>query len=100
METQGFSTFPENFPLEGRVANQFDESPSAFDIYEEVINLDILIEILVQQSNLYSQQNWRKFCTNGWKISHCWSNYIMSVKQLPNIPMFWDCNHFVGNVGI
>ena len=24
----------------------------------------------------------------------------MTVKQLPNIPVFWDCNHFEGNVGI
>ena len=23
--------------------------------------------------------------------------YIMTVNQLPSIPMFWDCNHFVGN---
>ena len=27
-------------------------------------------------------------------------NYIMTENQLPSIPMFWDCNHFVGNVGI
>ena len=24
----------------------------------------------------------------------------MFVNQLPSIPMFWDCNNFVGNVGI
>ena len=28
------------------------------------------------------------------------ANYIMTVNQLPRIPMFWDCNYFVGNVGI
>ena len=27
-------------------------------------------------------------------------NYIMTVNQLPSIPVFWDCSHFVGNVGI
>ena len=27
-------------------------------------------------------------------------DYIMTVNQLPSIPMFYDCNHFVGNVGI
>ena len=37
---------------ERRVANQFEKSVSAFDNYEQVINLDVLIEILVQQSNL------------------------------------------------
>ena len=24
----------------------------------------------------------------------------MTANQSPSIPMFWDCNHFVGNVGI
>ena len=37
----------ENYLLEGRVANQFDKSASAFDIYEQILNLDVLIEILV-----------------------------------------------------
>ena len=27
-------------------------------------------------------------------------NSIMTVNQLPRIPMFWDRNYFVGNVGI
>ena len=27
-------------------------------------------------------------------------DYIMTVNQLSTIPMFWDCNNFVGNVGI
>ena len=27
-------------------------------------------------------------------------NYIMTVNRLPSIPLFWDCNHFLGNVGI
>ena len=45
----------ENCLLEGRVSYQFDENASDFDIYEQVINLYVLTEMLVQQSNLYSQ---------------------------------------------
>ena len=26
-------------------------------------------------------------------------NYIMTVNQFPSIPMYWDWDHFVGNVG-
>ena len=26
--------------------------------------------------------------------------YSMTVNQLPSIPLFWNCSHFVGNVGI
>ena len=48
METQHFFTFSqENCILEGRVANLIDKSASAFDIYEQIINLDVLIEIRV-----------------------------------------------------
>ena len=35
---------------------------------DKFINLDILIELLVQQSKLYSQQNGRNFLTNAEKI--------------------------------
>ena len=28
------------------------------------------------------------------------TNYIMAVNQLPNISMYWDCDHFIGNNGI
>ena len=45
----------ENCLPEGGTAYQFEKSSSAFDIYKQIINLDILIEILVQQSNLYLQ---------------------------------------------
>ena len=55
METQRFSTFSRKLSSGGRNSYQFDKSASAFDIYKQIINLDILIEILVQQSNLYLQ---------------------------------------------
>ena len=28
------------------------------------------------------------------------ADYIMTVNQLPNIPIFLNCNHFAGNVDI
>ena len=65
METQLFSTFFRELSLWGDSCQQIWESASAFDIYEEIINIDVLIEILVQQSNLYSQQTWSKFLTNA-----------------------------------
>ena len=27
-------------------------------------------------------------------------NYVMAVNQLPSIKMYWDCDQFIGNVGI
>ena len=59
------------------------------------INLDVLIELLVQQSNLYLQQNRRNFLTNAKEMKT-----FMAVNELPTIPMYWDCDHFVGKVSI
>ena len=92
---------PEYCFLEGRVTNQFEESASAFNIYKQIFNLILLIEIIVQQCNLYLQQNLRKFLTNVSEMKVLVGvNYIMTVNRLSSIPVFWDCNHYVGNVGI
>ena len=101
METQCFSKFSRIFFLEGRVANQFEESASVFNIYKQIFHLNLLMEIIVQQCNLYLQQILRKFLTNVWEMKILVGvNYIMTVNRLPSIPVFWDCNHYVGNVGI
>ena len=88
-----------NYLREGGVYYKFDKSASAFDIYEQFIILDVLIELFAQQSNLYLQQNRRNFLINAEEIkAFIGVNYIMTVNKLPSIPMYWDCNHFVGNV--
>ena len=63
------------------------------------MNLDVLIELLVTQSNFYSQQNGRHFITNPEEIKgFLGTNYLMALNQLPNISMYWDCDHFIGNM--
>ena len=40
-------------------------------------------------------QNGRKFFTNAKEMKASLGvSYIMAVKQLPSIPLHWDCNHF------
>ena len=71
------------------------------EVYEKVVNLDVLIELLVTQSNLYSQLNGHHFITNPEEVkAFLGTNYVMTVNQLPNISMYWDCDHFIGNNGI
>ena len=63
-------------------------------------NHDVLIE-LVTKSNFYSQQNGRNFITNAEETKKfLGTNNAMAVNQLPNICMYWDCDHFIGNNGI
>lgn len=73
----------------------------ALDIYDQVINLDVFIELLAQQSNLYSQHDRRNFLTNVEELkTFTGLNYIMPVNPLPSMPMSQDFGHFAGNVGI
>ena len=58
------SKIGEECNLVGEVCYQWKESASLLDVYEKVVNLDVLIELLVTQSNLYSKQNGRHFITN------------------------------------
>ena len=85
----------------GEVYHQLKESASPLEVYEKVVNLDVLIELLVTQSNLYSQLNGHHFITNPEEVkAFLGTNYVMTVNQLPNISMYWDCDHFIGNNGI
>ena len=46
------------------VCHPLKQSTLPLEVYVKVVNLDVLILILVTQSNLYSQQNGRHFITN------------------------------------
>ena len=65
------------------------------------MNLDVLIELLVTQNNLYSLVSGHRFKTNPDEMkAFLGTNYVMAVNQLPNISMYWDCDYFVSNNGI
>ena len=81
----------------GEICHQLKESASPLEVYE-VVNLDVLIELLVTQSNLYSQPNGRYFITNPEEIkAFLDTNYVMGINQSPNISFYRDCDLFNGN---
>ena len=72
--------------LVGELCHKLKESASPLEIYEKVVNLEALIELLVTQSNLYSKQNGHHFITNPEEMkAFLGTNYIMAVNQLPHI---------------
>ena len=72
-------------------ASILKENASPLEVYEKVVNLDVLIELLVTESTLYSQQNGHHFITNPEKMkAFLGTNCIMVVNQLPNISMYWQ----------
>ena len=75
--------------LGGEVCHQLKENALPLEVYEKAVNLDVLIELLATQSNLYSQQNGRHFITNPKEMKALLAtNYVMAVNQLPNISMY------------
>ena len=50
--------------LVAEVCHSLKESTLPLEVYVKVMNLDVLILLLVTQSNLYSQQNGHHFITN------------------------------------
>ena len=95
------SNIREDWNLVGKVCHRLKESASPLEVYEKVVDLDLLIELLVTQSNLSSQQNNRHFITNpGEMKAFLGTVYVMAVNQLPNISIYCDCHHFIGNNGI
>ena len=61
--------------------------------------MHVLIELLVQQSNLYLQQNKRNFLIKSEEMK-AFIGVIGWLYQLLRTPMYWICNHFVGDIGI
>ena len=68
--------------LVAEVSHQLKKSTLPLDVYEKAVNLDVLIEVLVTQSNLYSQQNGRHFITHPEeKKAFLGTNYVIAVNQ-------------------
>ena len=87
--------------LEVSVLHEFPENCTAYNVYEKVVELDILVEVLVTQSNLYAKQCGINFTTSNEEMkAFIGINYIMSLNNLPTINMYWDSDDFVGNEGI
>ena len=76
----------EQCSLKVDIIHQFSEHHIPFDVFSAVTNLDGLVKLLVDESNLYAQQNGREFHTNEQKMTvFLGINYIMSINKLPVI---------------
>ena len=63
--------------------------------------MDILVDLLVEQSNLYSQQcGWNNFMNDRELKAFIGVNYFMAINKLPNLQSYWDSDTFIGNKGI
>ena len=88
--------------ISAEVTRPFPNIHTPSDVISVVTNLDPLLELLVDQSNLYTQQNGREFKTNidEMKAFLVEINYFMTINMLPMIKSYWECDQYVDNLGI
>ena len=83
------------------IIDQFRQENIPFDVFYAVTNLACLLKLLVDESNLYVQQNGREIHTNEQEMRvFLGINFIMSINKLPTITSYWECGQFTGSEDI
>ena len=63
--------------------------------------MDVLVDLITEQTNLYAAQNGREFVTSKEEIrAFLGINFIMSVSKLPNLKCYWNVDSFFSNDGV
>ena len=63
--------------------------------------LEELLELIVEQSNLYAHQNGRNFTVTKEELkAFLGINFVMAINKLPTIAEYWRVDNLIGNDGI
>ena len=83
------------------VTLELPEYHTPYIVYENLIGLDELLDIVVEQSVLYASQNGRVFATNYDEMrAFLGMNYLMGINKLPSLKDYWGTDTYIGNDGI
>ena len=77
-----------------------NETVSQIEICSLVIGLEELLELIVEQSNLYAHQNGRNFTVTKEKLKEFLGiNPVMQINKLLTIAEYWTADNLIGNGG-
>ena len=80
----------EQCSLRAGIIHQFPEHHTYVDVFFAVVNLDGLVKLFVNESNLYVQQNGREFHSNKKEMrAFLGINYIKSINKLLTIKSYY-----------
>ena len=66
-----------------------------------VTGLKELLELIVEQSNIYAHQNGRNFTVTKEELkAFLGINFVMAINKLPTIAEYWREDNLIGNDGI
>ena len=80
----------EQCSLRAGIIRQFPEHHTSVDVFFAVVNLDGLVKLFVNESNLYAHQNGREFVSDKKEMrAFLGINYIKSINKLLTIKSYY-----------
>ena len=75
-----------------------NETVSPIEIFSLMTGLEELLELIVEQSNLYAHQNGRKFTITKEELkAFLGINFVIPINKLPTIAEYWRVDNLIGN---
>ena len=89
------------FTKQEEFQSNLNETVSPIEIFSLVTGLEELLELIVEQSNLYAHQNGRNFTVTKEELkAFLGINFVMEIKKLPTIAEYWRVDNLIVNDGI
>ena len=99
--SRGKVTKQEECQLVPEMQPKLSETVSLIEIFPLVTDLKQLLELIVEQSNLYAYQNGRNFTVTKEELNLLLGiNFVMIINKLPTIAEYWRVHNLIGNDGI
>ena len=78
-----------------------NETVSPIETFSLVTGREELLELIVEQSNLYAYQNGRNFTVTKEELKAFREiSFVMAIHNLPTIVEYWRVDNLIGNDGI
>ena len=75
-----------------------NETVSPIEIFSLVTGLEELLELIVEQLNLYAHQNGRNFTVTKEELkAFLGINFVMAINKSPTIADYWRVHNLIGN---
>ena len=75
-----------------------NEIVSPIETFSLVTDLEELLELIVEQSNIYAHQNGRNFTVTKEELKGFLGiNFVMAISKLPTIAEHWRVNNLIGD---
>ena len=94
-------TKQEECHLVAGIQPNLNETVSPIEIFSLVTGLEELLELIVEQLNLYAHQNGRNFTVTKEELkAFLGINFVMEINKLPTIAEYWRVDNVIVNDGI